>query len=461
MNERHRIKVLVAEDEPHLSAVLAQFLIERGCDVTTSTDGRAALDTLRAEAFDVALLDILMPGLDGLEVLRAVREDAAPPEVIIITGNASIESAIGAMKLGAYDYLTKPYRMAEIDVLVRRAFEKRRIAREHAMMAARLAKLDGADTIVTEHAPMRAVLAMAERVARSDSPVLISGESGTGKELVARLLHRGSARAEGPWVDLNGAAISAERMERELFGQERDTIPGVARKMGLLEMASGGTVFLDQVGALDVLAQGKLLRALESGTFFRTGGTQKVHADFRIVAATNQDLAAKVGDGSFRADLYYRINTVSITLPPLRDRVVDVPVLARHFLARSAEVSGRPRSLSPAAIDALCAYPWPGNVRELRNVIERAVLVSPNAELRAADLALGQGMPVAPARGPADVRVSLEEIERRHIDAVLQHVNWHQGRAAEILGIAAKTLYRKMRDYGLRKPKHALPRERA
>jgi DNA-binding NtrC family response regulator len=461
MNERHRIKVLVAEDEPHLSAVLAQFLIERGCDVTTSTDGRAALDTLRAEAFDVALLDILMPGLDGLEVLRAVREDAAPPEVIIITGNASIESAIGAMKLGAYDYLTKPYRMAEIDVLVRRAFEKRRIAREHAMMTARLAKLDGADTIVTEHAPMRAVLAMAERVARSDSPVLISGESGTGKELVARLLHRGSARAEGPWVDLNGAAISAERMERELFGQERDTIPGVARKMGLLEMASGGTVFLDQVGALDVLAQGKLLRALESGTFFRTGGTQKVHADFRIVAATNQDLAAKVGDGSFRADLYYRINTVSITLPPLRDRVVDVPVLARHFLARSAEVSGRPRSLSPAAIDALCAYPWPGNVRELRNVIERAVLVSPNAELRAADLALGQGMPVAPARGPADVRVSLEEIERRHIDAVLQHVNWHQGRAAEILGIAAKTLYRKMRDYGLRKPKHALPRERA
>jgi DNA-binding NtrC family response regulator len=461
MNERHRIKVLVAEDEPHLSAVLAQFLIERGCDVTTSTDGRAALDTLRAEAFDVALLDILMPGLDGLEVLRAVREDAAPPEVIIITGNASIESAIGAMKLGAYDYLTKPYRMAEIDVLVRRAFEKRRIAREHAMMTARLAKLDGADTIVTEHAPMRAVLAMAERVARSDSPVLISGESGTGKELIARLLHRGSARAEGPWVDLNGAAISAERMERELFGQERDTIPGVARKMGLLEMASGGTVFLDQVGALDVLAQGKLLRALESGTFFRTGGTQKVHADFRIVAATNQDLAAKVGDGSFRADLYYRINTVSITLPPLRDRVVDVPVLARHFLARSAEVSGRPRSLSPAAIDALCAYPWPGNVRELRNVIERAVLVSPNAELRAADLALGQGMPVAPARGPADVRVSLEEIERRHIDAVLQHVNWHQGRAAEILGIAAKTLYRKMRDYGLRKPKHALPRERA
>jgi DNA-binding NtrC family response regulator len=461
MIERHRIKVLVAEDEPHLSAVLAQFLIERGCDVTTSTDGRAALDTLRAEAFDVALLDILMPGLDGLEVLRAVREDAAPPEVIIITGNASIESAIGAMKLGAYDYLTKPYRMAEIDVLVRRAFEKRRIAREHAMMTARLARLDGADTIVTEHAPMRAVLAMAERVARSDSPVLISGESGTGKELVARLLHRGSARAEGPWVDLNGAAISAERMERELFGQERDTIPGVARKVGLLEMASGGTVFLDQVGALDVLAQGKLLRALEQGTFFRTGGTQKVHADFRIVAATNQDLAAKVGDGSFRADLYYRINTVSITLPPLRDRVVDVPLLARHFLARSAEVSGRPRSLSAGAIDALCAYPWPGNVRELRNVIERAVLVSPNAEIRAADLALGQGMPVAPSRGPTDVRVSLEEIERRHIDAVLQHVNWHQGRAAEILGIAAKTLYRKMRDYGLRKPKHALPRDRA
>ena len=453
MIDTPRIKVLVAEDEPHLSAVLAQFLIERGCDVTTCADGRVALDALRAESFDVALLDILMPGMDGLEVLRAVREDASPPEVIIITGNGSIDSAIGAMKHGAYDYLTKPYRMAEIDVLVRRAWEKRRLAREHAMMHARLARLDAADEIITQHAPLKAVLALVERVARSDSPVLFSGESGTGKELVARLLHRASARADGPWVDLNGAAIAAERMESELFGHERGAFPGATeRKLGLLEMASGGTVFLDQVGALDPKAQGKLLRALEQGMCYRAGGTQKVQSDFRLIAATNQDLAMQVGDGSFRADLYYRINTVSITLPPLRERAVDVPLLARHFLTRTA--GGAARTLSVEALDALQAYPGPGNVRELRNVIDRAALVGPAPEIRAIDLALGLGMPVAPARAGAETLTSLEEMERRHIDAVLRQVNWHQGRAADILGISPKTLYRKIREYGISRPRH-------
>jgi len=455
MNETTRIKVLVAEDEPHLSAVLAQFLIERGCDVTTSADGRAALDALRAESFDVALLDILMPAMDGLEVLRAVREDPTPPEVIIITGNASIDSAIGAMKLGAYDYLTKPYRMAEIDVLVRRAWEKRRLAREHAMMHARLARLDAADDIITDHAPLRAVLSLVERVARSDSPVLLSGESGTGKELVARMLHRGSARADGPWMDLNGAAISADRMESELFGHEKGAFAGAGdRKLGLLEMASGGTFFLDQVGALDPRAQGKLLRALEQGMFYRVGGTQKIRSDFRIIAATNQDLAAQVGDGAFRADLYYRINTVSITLPPLRERASDIPLLARHFLQRST--NGVPRTLSVEALDALLAYPWPGNVRELRNVIDRAALVAPGAEIRAIDLALGTGMPVA-SRAAADALTSLEEMERRHIDVVLKQVNWHQGRAADVLGISPKTLYRKIREYGISRPRHVPP----
>jgi len=460
MNETSRIKVLVAEDEPHLSAVLAQFLIERGCDVLTCADGRAALDALRAESFDVALLDILMPAMDGLEVLRAVREDPSPPEVIIITGNASIDSAIGAMKLGAYDYLTKPYRMAEIDVLVRRAWEKRRLAREHAMMHARLARLDAADEIVTEYAPLRAVLSLVQRVARSDSAVLLSGESGTGKELVARMLHRGSARADGPWVDLNGAAIAADRMESELFGYEKGAFAGAGeRKLGLLEMASGGTFFLDQVGALDPKAQGKLLRALEQGTFYRVGGTQKIRSDFRIIAATNQDIAAQVGDGTFRADLYYRINTVSITLPPLRERAADIPLLARHFLQRST--NGVQRTLSVEALDALQAYPWPGNVRELRNVIERAALVAPGAEIRAVDLALGAGMPVPSSRAAADALTSLDEVERRHIDVVLRQVNWHQGRAADVLGISPKTLYRKIREYGISRPRHAPPAESA
>jgi len=299
------------------------------------------------------------------------------------------------------------------------------------------------------------VLSLVERVARSDSPVLLSGESGTGKELVARMLHRGSARADGPWMDLNGAAISADRMESELFGHEKGAFAGAGdRKLGLLEMASGGTFFLDQVGALDPRAQGKLLRALEQGMFYRVGGTQKIRSDFRIIAATNQDLAAQVGDGAFRADLYYRINTVSITLPPLRERASDIPLLARHFLQRST--NGVPRTLSVEALDALLAYPWPGNVRELRNVIDRAALVAPGAEIRAIDLALGTGMPVA-SRAAADALTSLEEMERRHIDVVLKQVNWHQGRAADVLGISPKTLYRKIREYGISRPRHVPP----
>jgi len=244
-------------------------------------------------------------------------------------------------------------------------------------------------------------------------------------------------------------------MESELFGHEKGAFAGAGdRKLGLLEMASGGTFFLDQVGALDPRAQGKLLRALEQGMFYRVGGTQKIRSDFRIIAATNQDLAAQVGDGAFRADLYYRINTVSITLPPLRERASDIPLLARHFLQRST--NGVPRTLSVEALDALLAYPWPGNVRELRNVIDRAALVAPGAEIRAIDLALGTGMPVA-SRAAADALTSLEEMERRHIDVVLKQVNWHQGRAADVLGISPKTLYRKIREYGISRPRHVPP----
>ncbi|HEU4641746.1 MAG TPA: sigma-54 dependent transcriptional regulator [Gemmatimonadaceae bacterium] len=452
MREDARIKVLIAEDEPHLGAILEKFLADRGYQVTTHTDGRAALDALRAEAFDVALLDIVMPELDGLEVLRQVREEASPPEVIIITGNGTVETAISAMKLGAYDYLTKPYRMAEIDVLVRRAWEKRQLARENALLQTRLARADDAPEIVTQYAPMQAVVALAERVARSDSTVLISGESGTGKELVARLLHRQSHRAAGPLVDINCAAIPDDLLESELFGHERGAFPGAAaRKLGLFELASGGTIFMDEIGALDPRVQGKLLRALELGTFYRVGGTQKVHSDIRVVAASNQDLARRVSEGTFRGDLYYRINTISITLPPLRERVVDIPLLAQHFLEMFGGAA-RP-ALAPDAIAALQAYRWPGNVRELRNVIERAVLLARGSEITAADLPLAP--PAAAAvgvGGGTDEMAPLEVVERLHIEAVLRHVNWHQGRAAEILGISPKTLYRKIREYGFRRP---------
>jgi DNA-binding NtrC family response regulator len=444
-----KIKVLVAEDEVHLGQILSNFLTGRGYTVRTVTDGRAALDALRAEAYDVALLDIVMPELDGLEVLKQVRTESDPPEVIIITGNGTIETAISAMKLGAYDYMAKPYRMAEIDVLVRRAWEKRRLARENVLLQSQLQRAGGSAAIETQYAPLRAVLQMIERVAPSDSPVLITGESGTGKEIVAQTLHRLSGRA-GPFVDVSCAALSEGMLESELFGHERGAFPGAdERKLGLMELAAGGTLFLDGIAELSPKLQGKLLRALDQLSFYRVGGTQKVEVDVRVLAATNRDLAACVADGTFRDDLYYRVNTIAIELPPLRDRAVDIPLLARTFLEQFGRTD--PPTLAPDAIDLLTRYPWPGNVRELRNVMERAVLLAKGPQIRASDLPLHLPSAGAPERGAAPA-ISLAELERRHIESVLHETSWHQGRAASALGISSKTLYRKIREYGFRRP---------
>jgi len=448
-----RIKVLIAEDEEHLGAILEQFLLGRGYQVTVTRDGKAALAALRSEAYDVALLDIVMPEMDGLEVLRTIREDAAHPEVIIITGNGTIETAITAIRLGAYDYLSKPYRMAEIDVLVRRAWERRQLARENALLHNRLSRVDGVPEVMTQYAPMQAVLQLVSRVAKSDSPILISGESGTGKELIARALHRLSERGAGALVDINCEAIADGLIETELFGYEKGAFAGAeARKVGLFELAGGGTLFMDEIGGLDPKVQGKLLRALEQGSFFRVGGTQKVEVNARIVTATNKDLAVAVSEGRFRSDLFYRINTISIVLPPLRERVVDIPLLANAFLTQFG--GAHPPRLSDEAMRALQDYRWPGNVRELRNVMERAVLLANGGVIQARDLPLHDAH--APARNGANGEVvSLAEVERRHIESVLSRTNWHQGRAATVLGISSKTLYRKIREYGFHRPRAA------
>ena len=447
-----RIKVLIAEDEPHLGTILESFLSGRGYQVTTRRDGRAALEALRSESYDVALLDIVMPEMDGLEVLRHVREEPSPPEVIIITGNGTIETAITAIKLGAYDYLAKPYRMAEIDVLVRRAWEKRQLSKENALLHSRLSRVDAVPEVLTQYAPMQAVLALVERVAKSDSPVLVSGESGTGKELVARALHRLSGRGSNPLVDINCAAIAENLLESELFGHEKGAFTGaMSRKIGLFEMAAGGTMFMDEIGELDPKLQGKLLRALELGTFFRVGGTQKVEVSVRIVAATNRDMVKAVGEGAFRSDLYYRINTIGITLPPLRERVVDIPLLADHFLHQYGGAT--PPRLTEEAMEALQRYRWPGNIRELRNVIERAVLLANGGVINASDLPLqAPGPAPASANGQSGSAVSLADLERRHIETVLHQTHWHQGKAATLLGISSKTLYRKIREYGFKRP---------
>jgi two-component system response regulator AtoC len=444
-----KIKVLVAEDEVHLGQILSSFLGGRGYAVQTVTDGRAALDALRAEAYDVALLDIVMPELDGLEVLKQVRADADPPEVIIITGNGTIETAISAMKLGAYDYMAKPYRMAEIDVLVRRAWEKRRLARENVLLQSQLERAGGPAEITTQYAPLQAVLDVVARVAPSDSPVLITGESGVGKELVAHMLHRMSQRS-GPFVDVSCAALTEGLLESELFGHEKNAFAGAdERKLGLMELAAGGTLFLDEISELSPKLQGKLLRALEQRSFYRVGGTQKVEVDIRVLAATNRDLATRVTNGQFRDDLYYRVNAIGIDLPPLRDRVVDIPLIARQFLRQFGK--NNPPTLSTDAVELLTRYPWPGNVRELRNVIERAVLLAQGPQIRASELPLQ--LPGAAAPGsPSSPTVSLAELERRHIESVLHNTNWHQGKAASALGISSKTLYRKIREYNFKRP---------
>ena len=453
MSNGARIKVLIAEDEQNLGTILETFLTGRGYQVTTVRDGRAAIQALRADTFDVALLDIVMPEMDGLEVLRQVREEPTPPEVIIITGNGTIETAITAIKLGAYDYLAKPYRMAEIDVLVRRAWEKRQLAKENQLLHTRLSRVDAVPEVITHCASMKQVLALVERVAKSDSSVLITGESGTGKEVIARYVHAKSSRARKPFISVNCAAIPEHLLESELFGHEKGAFTGaLSRKTGLFELAAGGTLFMDEIGELDPRLQGKLLRALETGQFFRVGGTQKVEVDVRIVAATNKDLAAAVEANQFRSDLYYRVNTISVSLPPLRDRVVDIPLLAQHFLRQYG--GGTPPVLTDEAVQALQQYSWPGNVRELKNVIERAVLLANGGVIHASDLPLR----AAPSSGTAAASgsaLSLAELERRHIETVLKQANWHQGRAATALGISSKTLYRKIREYGFQRPRGA------
>ena len=451
-----QIRVLLAEDERNLSRILETQLRKRGFDVAVAADGRAAVDALKAEEFDVALVDLVMPEIDGIGVLRKAMELDAPPEVVIVTGNGTVDTAIAAMKLGAYDYLTKPCKVQELDIVVRRAFEKRQLSQENIRLATRLERREEFPEIVTASPLMGEVLELARKVAGSESAVLISGESGTGKELVARAIHRLSTRCDGPLTDINCAAIQENLLESELFGHERGAFTGaMTRKLGLFELADGGTMFMDEIAELAPRLQSKLLRALESGEFFRVGGTQKVSTDIRLVAATNRNIDNEVADGNFREDLYYRINTLTVHIPPLRDRREDIPVLAEHFLKK--QVTANPPELTDETLKTLLEYSWPGNVRELRNVMERLAILRAGEEIRPQDLPRdfiseprGDGGDSSTLLGQS---ISLEELERAHIEAVLRRENWHQGRTADTLGISPKTLYRKIRTYSLEKPR--------
>jgi DNA-binding NtrC family response regulator len=456
-------KILVAEDEANLRLVIQKELQRLGHDVKAAPDGEAALKLLEESNVDVMLCDINMPRMDGLELLRRVHQRPNPPEVIMLTGVASVETAIEAMKLGAYDYLSKPYRITELDALVKQATEKRRLRVDNQRLRAQLARQSDTPEIVYVSESMREVMRLVERVAPSDASVLITGESGTGKELIAHAVHRLSRRSEGSFIDLNCAAFQESLLESELFGYEAGAFSGAkGRKLGLWELADNGTIFLDEVTELPAQLQSKLLRAIETNSFYRVGAVRKVQVNVRIVAATNRDVNEVTADGRFRSDLLYRINGFQISLPALRERVEDIEPLARHLLKMLSAGAQEPPELTPEALAALQSYSWPGNVRQLRNCLERALLLANDGRITTAELPPEVAAPtpayapVSPMTGAANASTGaaavpppLREVERQQILAALEQTGWHRGKTAEILGISPSTLYRRLRDYNL------------
>jgi len=471
LSEQKIARILIAEDEANLRLVLQKELERLGYRVQVAPDGEAALRKLEESNVDVLLCDINMPRIDGMEVLRRVHERPNPPEVIMLTGQATVETAVEAMKLGAYDYLTKPYRITELDVRVKQAAEKRRLRVDNLRLREQLARQSGLPEIVSVSDAMTEAVRLVERVAPSEASVLITGESGTGKELIAHAIHRLSNRADGSFIDINCAAFQESLLESELFGYEAGAFSGAkGRKLGLIELADGGTLFLDEVTELPAQLQAKLLRAIETRTFFRVGGVRKVEVNVRIVAATNRNLESVVANESFRSDLLYRINGFQIDLAPLRDRPEDIEPLARYILNREGGTTVP--EIEPQALDALRAYSWPGNVRQLKNCIERAVILSNNGRitinelppevLRPPSLASAvalAGAPALPSDAPLPAGVvggvvsaptgSLRDAERQQILSALEQTGWHRGKTAEILGISPSTLYRRLRDYNL------------
>jgi two-component system NtrC family response regulator/two-component system response regulator AtoC len=447
------IRVLVADDERNLRELVVRELTRKGHEVEGVPDGEAALERLREAPYEVAILDMRMPKKTGIEVLRELGSVAEAPQVIVMTGVQDVATAVEAMKLGAYDYLTKPTRIEELDVLVRKAAEKGQLLRDNAALRAHAEGAQPFSGIVTRSALMQEVLGVVDRVAPTDSAVLLLGDSGTGKELVARAIHERSARADRPFVPIHCGALPREVFESELFGHEKGSFTGaITTKPGLVEVADGGTLFLDEIGEMEPDSQVKVLRVLETGTFFRVGATRPRRVDLRLVAATNRDLDDAMKRGQFRQDLFYRVNTITVRLPTLRERPEDVPLLAEHFLEQKAAYGTK--TLSRAALAAIEAYPWPGNVRELLHAIERGIILARGDEIQPEDLppeVIGRSaasVTTSPAAAPAAASgATLESMERQAIVGTLRQVGGHRGKAAALLGIDPKTLYRKILGY--------------
>jgi DNA-binding NtrC family response regulator len=447
----HKLRVLFVDDESAIRDIMKIELPRMGHEVTLCEDGTSALHALEKQTFDAALVDLRMPGLSGWDVIEHIKKVSPETEVVISTGHGDMEAAIQALRYGAYDFLPKPCKLFEIAAVLKRIAEKRALTNKTIALETRLKAVEGSPDLIGRTPSMLRVKRLVERIAPTDSSVLILGETGTGKELVARRIHELSQRAHMPFVAVNCGALPENLVESELFGHRKGAFTGAdTPRKGLIEVANGGTLFLDELGELDKAMQVKLLRFLESGEVRRVGENEAFHVDVRVVCATNRDLAKMVEEGTFREDLFFRVNTLEIQLPPLRERKDDIPELARTLIARHMKRCDVPETiLAPETLQILKSHDWPGNVRELANALEHAVIFSDGKVIRPEDLPDGIGAPSQHREQPASVLIrpdgrTLREIE---MDVIYQVLDKHRGdkpKAAAELGIALKTLYNKL-----------------
>lgn len=445
--------LLIVDDELHVRESLSRWFIEDGYEAETASGAKEALAVLGRRRFDVVITDIRMPGMDGLDLLKRIREVDQEVSIILITAYASVSTAVEALKTGAYDYLVKPFDPEELSRVVEKACEHGRLKEENIALKQRLATA-GREHVVGQSSAMQHVMELVESVAPTETTVMIRGESGTGKELIARLIHSTSPRAYGPMVAVNCGALPEGILESELFGHEKGAFTGATgRRKGKLELADGGTLFLDEIGEVPPKVQVELLRALEEGQIVRVGGSQPVPVDFRVICATNQDLEEAVREGTFREDLYYRLEVFRIEIPPLRERPEDIMLIAGHYLERFAQAMGRKvTGFSPEARDLMLDYRWPGNIRELVNAVERALVVCHEGEIRPNHLPILERKKNAESEPEGGEGSSLRDVERRHILKTLQRCEFNITHAAKVLEIDRVTLYNKMRKYGIERP---------
>jgi DNA-binding NtrC family response regulator len=453
--------VLIVEDEPKMRRLLELNLVEEGYVVRTATDAETALKMLSAEPVNVILTDVKLPGMTGLEFLRAAKRANAATPVIVMTAYGTVESAVDAMKAGANDYILKPFSMEEIKLVIRKELDVHRLREENRSLREALGQRYRFENIVAHSAKMQEVLAAVERVAATNATVLLGGESGVGKDLIARALHQHSRRAQGPFVKINCTAIPENLLESELFGYEKGAFTGaVAAKAGKFELADQGTIFLDEIGDMPGALQAKLLRVLQEREFEHLGGTKTLKVDVRIIAATNQDLRAALEQGTFREDLYYRLNVVPISIPPLREHKEDIPYLVDHFVARFSGESQKPVSgITPAALKRLMEFHWPGNVRELENIIERAVVMAAGTQIDVGDIHLDTPPASSEQRPPqlsADDKNpwlppgrTLEQFEDDIIREAVRRAGGNKSQAARLLGLSRNALRYRLSKLGL------------